>query len=337
MMKSTSGLSPIGMTLASVVAILTIALLALACNSSSPTEPDAPNGAEFMADTTANGSGISGVGTGPSIDIEKWTNGEDADDPPGPEIMIGDPVEWTYQITNTGDEILDPIVVADSDLTVTVDCPRTSLGAGESMTCIASGFAVLGQYSNEGLATGSPDVGDDVSDTDSSHYLGVEEPTAVASIDIEKWTNGEDADTPPGPAIPVGDPVEWTYQVTNSGDLLLDPVDVSDSDPDVIVDCPMPSLDIGASMTCTAAGVAVSGPYSNIGTATGITEAGDQVEDEDPSNYTGCEGLDCGDDDDDSDSDSDSDEDSDDDSDGDSDSDSDEDEDDDSDEDSDGG
>ena len=41
----------------------------------------------------------------PNIDIEKLTNGFDADDPNGPdvpEIAIGDTVTWTYLVTNTG-------------------------------------------------------------------------------------------------------------------------------------------------------------------------------------------------------------------------------------------
>ena len=43
----------------------------------------------------------------------------------------------------------------------------------------------------------------------------------VPDIDIEKATNGEDADTPTGPEIPVGGAVEWTYVVTNTGNVDL--------------------------------------------------------------------------------------------------------------------
>ena len=99
---------------------------------------------------------------------------------------------------------------------VTVSCPTDTLAAGASMTCTGSGTAVAGQYANIGTATGTPPVGDPVTDTDPSHYFG-ERP----AIDIEKATNGEDADTPTGPQIPVGDSVTWTYVVTNTSNVEL--------------------------------------------------------------------------------------------------------------------
>ena len=62
-----------------------------------------------------------------------------------------------------------------------------------------------------------------VSDTDPSHYFG-----AAPAIDIEKATNGEDADSPTGPYIIVGDLVTWTYNVTNTGNVPLVNVNVTD-------------------------------------------------------------------------------------------------------------
>jgi hypothetical protein len=45
-------------------------------------------------------------------------------------------------------------------------------------------------------------------DDDPANYLG-----ALGAIDVEKFVNDDDADDPPGPLIPVGDPVTWTYVV----------------------------------------------------------------------------------------------------------------------------
>ena len=59
-----------------------------------------------------------------------------------------------------------------------------------------------------------------------SHYLGVAAPTP--SIAIVKQTNGQVALNPPGPVVPVGSTVTWTYDVTNPGDEPLKNVTVTD-------------------------------------------------------------------------------------------------------------
>lgn len=113
---------------------------------------------------------------GPSIDIEKSTNGEDADDAPGPSIRVGAPVTWSYVVANTGTVDLTGITVVD-DKGVILDCQgKTSLTAGASMTCTGAGVATLGQYSNVGTATASWTMASGsgtVTDSDASHYLGV--------------------------------------------------------------------------------------------------------------------------------------------------------------------
>ncbi|MCI0440522.1 MAG: hypothetical protein L0177_15525 [Chloroflexi bacterium] len=218
----------------------------------------------------------------PAIDIEKATNGEDADSPTGPFIPVGGAVNWTYVVTNTGNVPLSNVAVTD-DQGVVVTCPKDTLAVGESMTCTASGIAVAGQYANVGTTTGTDDSGTTVTDSDPSHYFG-----AAPAIDIEKDTNGHDADTPTGPFIPVGDPVFWTYEVTNTGNVPLNNVTVTD-DQGVAVSCPKDTLAVGESMTCTASGVAVAGQYANLGTTTGTDDSGTTVTDSDPSHYFGSE------------------------------------------------
>ena len=81
-------------------------------------------------------------------------------------------------------------------------------------------------------STGVDPFGTPVSDTDPSHYFG-----AAPGIDIEKATNGSDADHPPGPFMPVGGAVTWTYVVTQRGQRRLTGVTVTD-DRGVVVSCP---------------------------------------------------------------------------------------------------
>ena len=107
---------------------------------------------------------------GASVSIRKSTNGEDANDAPGPTITVGSPVTWTYLVSNTGTMPLTGVVVVD-DRGVTVTCGQSTLAVGQSMTCTGSGVATLGQYRNVGTVTANW-TGGQVSDSDASHYLG---------------------------------------------------------------------------------------------------------------------------------------------------------------------
>ena len=216
----------------------------------------------------------------PTIDIEKATNGHDADTEPGPGILVDSLVTWTYVVTNTGNFPLTSVVVTDDQLGEIDTIP--SLAAGASVALTASGTAEPGQYENVGTATGTPPGGlADVSDTDPSHYLGVD-----SGIDIEKATNGQDADTEPGPGILAGSPVTWTYVVTNTGNAELTSVVVTDDQLGEIGT--IPSLAVGASVTLTASGTAEPGQYGNLGSVTGTTPGGlVDVSDIDPSHYLG--------------------------------------------------
>jgi hypothetical protein len=109
--------------------------------------------------------------SGPSVRLEKSTNGEDADDAPGPTIPVGGQVNWTFVVTNTGTVPLTNVKVTDDDQNVAVSCPGTTLGVGQSMTCTGSGFATAGQYRNIGTVEASWTSGIGT-DTDASHYFG---------------------------------------------------------------------------------------------------------------------------------------------------------------------
>lgn len=162
------------------------------------------------------------------VSISTLTNGEDADTPPGPIVPVGSAIAWTYAVTNTGDLTLNDVTVTD-DRGVTVTCPKTVLAAGESMTCTATGTAVAGQYANVGTVTANPPTGPPLTASDPSHYRGV-----VPAVDVEKEVSGdggatwEDADTPPGPMLPSGIDPRFRFTVTNTGNVALSNVEVTD-------------------------------------------------------------------------------------------------------------
>ncbi len=114
------------------------------------------------------------------------------------------------------------------------------------------------------------------------------------NIDIEKYVNGEDADTPPGVIILVPNTppnVTFTFTTTNTGNMTLNDVEVTDDIYGFI--CSIPTLAPGASHTCTITVPAMRGLHTNLATVTGQpvlpndTPFGPPVDDEDPANYTG--------------------------------------------------
>jgi len=114
----------------------------------------------------------------------------------------------------------------------------------------------------------------------------------VPGISLIKMTNGEDANSPPGPYIPVDGGVTWKYIVTTASNDPLHSITVADSTgvmPAYI------SGDANSDGLLTsdetwiyqATGIAVEGQYANIGTVTGSTPGEQLVTDEDPSHYYG--------------------------------------------------
>jgi hypothetical protein len=138
-------------------------------------------------------------GVDATIELKKFTNGEDADLPPGPSIEAGSNVTWTYVVTNTGNSTLTDILVEDDRL-VNVTCPQEVLAPGEVMTCMATGIATTGQYSNTADVFAIPPVGAELVDEDPSHYFGEtptnlpegEQPMAPADIFLPFLNREED-------------------------------------------------------------------------------------------------------------------------------------------------
>ena len=110
-------------------------------------------------------------------------------------------------------------------------------------------------------------------------------------VNIEKATNTEDADEAPGPEIPIGDVVVWTYVVTNTGDYDLTNFVITDDQEGSICES-MDELEAESMMTitCAADGLAELGPYDNLGEVTADFTTGlgtGDVSDSDPSHYLG--------------------------------------------------
>jgi len=156
----------------------------------------------------------------------------------------------------------------------------------------ATGTAIAGAYTNLGTATGTDATGTvpgPVRSDEADQYFGVQ-----PGIRIVKTTNGHDND--PDYKLPAGSPVTWTYTVTNTGNVALAGVQVTDNRPGVT---PVyqsgdanrnGQLDLAEIWIYTAAGTAYAEAYTNIGTATGTDATGTvltPVTSEEPDRYFG--------------------------------------------------
>jgi hypothetical protein len=176
----------------------------------------------------------------------------------------------------------------------TMTAQEASAGTELGWYFISSGTYTVWEENpgNEWFVTGGGDI---VINGDGEYPMTVT--NSLITIDVEKSTNGEDADIGTGPEIPVGGLVSWDYVVTNTGPVGLTNIDLSD-DPEGSISCPHSDLNSGESMTCTHTGTASVGQYENLATVTGeyCLPGGTctPVTDQDPSHYFG-EMLDFGD------------------------------------------
>ncbi len=258
------------------------------------------------------------------IDVVKSTNGQDANILPGPVLPVGSTATFTYIVTNTGNVSLGSVVMRDDngtpgDTSDDFDAVFTGgdtnsngqLETTETWTYQATQPVTAGQYTNIGSVTGTPLDATGVavagipaaSDSDPSNYFG-----AVAGVTITKSTNGEDANTAPGPALGVGSIATFEYVVTNTGNVPLDSVVVRDDngtpgDTSDDFNAALQSGDVNSNgrldttetWNYQATRTVTAGQYTNVGTATGnpVDASGEDISGlddasaTDPSNHLG--------------------------------------------------
>ncbi len=191
--------------------------------------------------TVPAGGSVTGIDFGyvqPSLDIEKSTNGEDADLPLGPFVVSGDTVTWTYVVTNTGVVDVTGVTVTDVPspgvITLVDDGDGDLvLAPGETWVFEATGVAVDGQFSNTASATGdwTNNAGETLSvtsDEDPSHYYGI-----TAEVDVQKTVASGASATCPGSELVSGAngaAVTYCFVISNTGNTTLTDVTLVDAD-----------------------------------------------------------------------------------------------------------
>jgi hypothetical protein len=214
---------------------------------STPVSPEPPQG-----------GGHSGGNT-PAIAIQKDVNAadplhptaaENANDPTSPRLLLtGNPVVWTYLVTNTGNVPLAINTITDDNGTPTVPGDDFSpfsvlqtgttfnigdtnknglLDPGETWLYTSQGavspspVVQAGFYGNTATVSATTSTGQTLNASDPAYYFGTDTilnvQKAVNAVNPLSPTTAEDANDPNNPLqLAVGTNVVWTYLLTNPG------------------------------------------------------------------------------------------------------------------------
>ncbi|MBO0829006.1 MAG: hypothetical protein J2P24_14630, partial [Streptosporangiales bacterium] len=156
-----------------------------------------------------------------------------------------------------------------------ITCPHTALDAGDHMDCTATyttqqSDVVAGDIHNTADVTGTAPDGSTVTDDDDATVTLTPKPD-ISVVKTASATSFTEA----------GKEITYTYRVTNTGNVPLTDVRVTD-DKAGMATCPQTTLAVGEHMDCTAtytttAADVAAGRVTNVGTATGTGPNGEEV------------------------------------------------------------
>ena len=230
----------------------------------------------------------------PDIILEKYVSVDGgvtyfpADFDPGPTVLVGDPVYFKFVVTNSGNVTLTNLTLTDNVYDLSGCVLPASLAPGDSFQCIIGPFpAVHGQQMDTGTATGDSGV-TTVTHTDDANYLGVSPDIDVTKyVSVDDGVTWEDANSPTGPNVLVGQGVLFKFIVTNSGDVPLTNITLTDNVYDLSGCTLTDPLGPGDSFECVIGPFpALLGQQTDTATATGDFEE-DTFSDTNPANYFG--------------------------------------------------
>ncbi len=176
-------------------------------------------------------------------------------------LVVGDVITYTITVTNTGNVTLSNITVTDANATIISGTPIASLTHGQSATVIAT-YTVTqndlnnGQVSNTAIATvgfNGNTIQDLSDDTDAAAGPGDDDPTITLIGQNPELTVTKDDNLPYTPQnLQVGDVITYNITVTNTGNVALHSIVVSDSNANIQGSNTIPMLDVGQSVNLTA-------------------------------------------------------------------------------------
>ena len=219
-----------------------------------------------------------------SLDLDKVT-ADGASEGDGRDVLVGETIVWKYTVTNTGNVTLYSITITDNQARQRrLRCWRYQLRHRPRHR--KPGPWCFGHMHCWRDRHGWPVQQHRQRHRDAPHehaanlgkryrrqlVLRCQPSIAIDKVTVDGATSGD------GLTILTGEAISWRYTVRNTGNVTLSNVTVSDNQ-GVDVDCDggtntgtdhvVASLAVGASVICTATGMAMPGAYANIGSARG--------------------------------------------------------------------
>jgi uncharacterized repeat protein (TIGR01451 family) len=246
-----------------------------------------PHGSDVSATDTATVT----LPAAPSLDLVKYASLDEAAVAPADRADAGDKTHYSFTVTNTGNVTLTGVTVTDP--LTSLNCLVGTLAPGASDSHCAATYTLMqadvdaGSRSNTATATGTPPQGADTSDDDSATATLPPAP----SVNLVKSATLDQTVVAPTDRVDAGDKTHYTFVVTNTGNVTLTGVKVTD--PLTSLDCSVGTLAPGQSdsSTCTAAYTLTQsdidlGFVSSTATATGTPPHGDDVSADDTATVT---------------------------------------------------
>ncbi len=232
---------------------------------------------------------VEGPKANPDIQLVKEVAAVNGDPSASNFNQSGDTITYKFTVTNTGNVELTNVTITDPAASVSGSPISLAAGASDNSSFTATYVITqadvdAGAFTNTATVTGNPPSGDPVSAQDSAT---VEGPEQMASIQIVKYVVSVSGDTAFKYMLYPGDVIAYSFTITNTGNVELTNVMISDPGSDVSGG-PIPSLQPGESDSSTFSATHTvtkadleTGQYTNTVTVTGETPNGDTVTDQD--------------------------------------------------------
>ncbi len=235
------------------------------------------------------------VAVAPSLVLQKVANASLGNAP----VQAGETIQYSYVITNTGNVDLPSLSVSDptGGAATCPTPPPPGLAPGDTLTCTENAPYVVTQsdVDNGGVTDTATATGTDLQGGAATSPPASVDTSSLPSPAVSVEKTATVAPAGDQNAVKVGDTIQYTYAVTNIGNVDLASVVVSDPSAGTIT-CPTPAppgLAPGAAETCTATGVYTvtqsdvdAGAVTDTATAIGTDDAGDVSAPSNPSTAT---------------------------------------------------